>query len=162
MLSKVGITDLFKEWLLTECSGYSFAQPTSTAISSRPAFGGTCYTPIFEATPVLVTQYGSEGVTATSTFSATVTNAQAYAYPFDGFAFGVAEVPSITSASSSASSTATAASSVHTVSNMEDDFDYVLTISRFWQTPTLYSPQARSAQALEILFSSSLNLEITH
>lgn len=96
-------------------SGYSFAQPTSTAISSRPAFGGTCYTPIFEATPVLVTQYGSEGVTATSTFSATVTNAQAYAYPFDGFAFGVAEVPSITSASSSASSTATAASSVHTV-----------------------------------------------
>lgn len=103
-------------------SGYSFAQPTSTIFTDRPAFGGTCYTPILEATPVVVTAYGSSGVTATTTFSATVTNAQAYAYPIDGFAFGVAEVPSITSAASStttgsgsASSTSAAAKSVHSV-----------------------------------------------
>jgi len=95
-------------------SGYSFAQPTSTVFSDRPAFGGTCYTPILEATPVRVTAYGSSGVTATTTFSATVTNAQAYAYPIDGYAFGVAEVPSITSAASS-TSTSAAAKTVHTV-----------------------------------------------
>ncbi|KAG4440569.1 hypothetical protein IFR05_003936 [Cadophora sp. M221] len=93
-------------------SEYSFAQPQSTVFKDRPAFGGTCYSNIDMATPVLVTAYGSSSVTATSFFTATVTNAQAYAYPIDGFAFGVAEIESkITSASSSptvsASSSAT-------------------------------------------------------
>ncbi|KAH7310009.1 hypothetical protein BKA65DRAFT_442142 [Rhexocercosporidium sp. MPI-PUGE-AT-0058] len=75
-------------------SAYSFAQPESTTFKDRPAFGGTCYSNIEMATPVLVTAYGSSGVTATSYFTATVTNAQAYAYPIDGFAFGVAEIES--------------------------------------------------------------------
>jgi hypothetical protein len=82
----------------SKTSGYSFAEPTVTALPLRPAFGGTCYSPIYEATPVIVTQYGNASVTATITFSATVTNAQAYALPYDGYAYGVAEVPSITSA----------------------------------------------------------------
>ncbi|KAH9217513.1 hypothetical protein DL95DRAFT_386361 [Leptodontidium sp. 2 PMI_412] len=75
-------------------SEYSFAQPQSTAFKDRPAFGGTCYSNIDMATPVLVTAYGSSSVTATSYFTATVTNAQAYAHPIDGFAFGVAEIES--------------------------------------------------------------------
>jgi hypothetical protein len=47
------------------------------------------------ATPVRVTAYGTAGVTATITWTATVTNAQAYAYPIDGFAFGVAAQKSL-------------------------------------------------------------------
>jgi hypothetical protein len=57
------------------------------------------------ATPVLVTAYGSSGVTATTTYSATVTTAQAYAYPYEGKAFGVVQVPSLTVAPSSGSPT---------------------------------------------------------
>lgn len=75
-------------------SEYSFAQPESTVFKDRPAFGGTCYSNIDMATPILVTAYGSSSVTATSYFTATVTNAQAYAYPIDGYAFGVAEIES--------------------------------------------------------------------
>jgi hypothetical protein len=88
----------------SKTSGYSFAEPTVTALALRPAFGGTCYSPIYEATPVIVTQYGNASVTATVTFSATVTNAQAYALPYDGYAYGVAEVPSITSATKTTTS----------------------------------------------------------
>ncbi|KAH8670406.1 hypothetical protein BGZ60DRAFT_430848 [Tricladium varicosporioides] len=104
-------------------SGYSFAQPTISPPSDRPAFGGTCYTPIEMATPVTVTQYGSASVTATMIFTATVTNAQAYAYPLEGTAFGVAQLGSISTsqsaasktAGSSASTTASAASASGTV-----------------------------------------------
>ncbi|KAG9235696.1 hypothetical protein BJ875DRAFT_264352 [Amylocarpus encephaloides] len=98
-------------------SGYSLAPPKETVFSDRPAFGGTCYTPLTSGKAVQVTQYGSSGVTATSTFMPTVTNAQAYAYPYEGYAFGVQQVISIVSgesttiavASSTASSTAAAA-----------------------------------------------------
>ena len=43
-------------------------------------------TPIFStmATPVIVTAYGTAGVTATTTFSATDTQAAAYASPYEG------------------------------------------------------------------------------
>ncbi|CAM6002919.1 unnamed protein product [Sphagnum balticum] len=92
----------------------------------RPAYGGTCYSPIYEATPVLVTAYGATGPTATITYSASATDAQAYALPIDGFAYGVAEVASLgtaattgTASSSLASSTPTssAAAATCTVSN---------------------------------------------
>jgi hypothetical protein len=115
-------------------SGYLFASPTISAPSDRPAFGGTCYTPILEATPVMVTAYGSSGVTATTTFSATVTNAQAYAYPIDGFAYGVAEVisldsmVSVTTTSASTSSTTAASgtlSSANTSSTSNSSMTYV-------------------------------------
>jgi hypothetical protein len=56
------------------------------------------------ATPVVVTAYGLSGVTATTTFSATNTLAQAYAYPYEGQAFGVAQVASITPAASASDS----------------------------------------------------------
>ncbi|KAH6673020.1 hypothetical protein B0J14DRAFT_512963 [Halenospora varia] len=92
-------------------SGYSFAQPTISPPSDRPAFGGTCYTPIEMATPVTVTQYGSASVTATMIFTATVTNAQAYAYPLEGTAFGVAQLASISTSRSAASATASSSAS---------------------------------------------------
>lgn len=103
-------------------SEYSFAQPTSTLFPDRPAFGGTCYSNIDMATPVRVTAYGSSSVTATSLFTATVTNAQAYAYPLEGFASGVAEVQSITSsgrssATSPSSSSGASAAATYTVSH---------------------------------------------
>ena len=102
-------------------SEYSFAQPESTVFTDRPAFGGTCYSNIDMATPVLVTAYGSSSVTATSYFTATVTNAQAYAYPIDGYAFGVAEIESkLTTGTStptaSPGSSAGAAAATYTVS----------------------------------------------
>lgn len=62
----------------------------------------------------MVTAYGSVGITATTVFVATVTNAQAYAYPMDGYAFGVAEVPSITSGAATATGGSSAAAT-HTV-----------------------------------------------
>ncbi|KAK0101162.1 hypothetical protein ONS95_012858 [Cadophora gregata] len=102
-------------------SAYSLAQPESTVFKDRPAFGGTCYSNIDMATPVLVTAYGSSSVTATSYFTATVTNAQAYAYPIDGYAFGVAEIESkITSGlstptASPGSSVTSAAAATYTV-----------------------------------------------
>ncbi|TVY69039.1 putative GPI-anchored cupredoxin [Lachnellula suecica] len=86
-------------------SGYSLAQATVDPPSDRPAFGATCYTPLTSGVAVPVTAYGSSGVTATTTFAATVTNAQAYAYPIDGYAFGVAQVKSITPTAAAASST---------------------------------------------------------
>lgn len=67
-------------------SGYSLANPTATPFSNRPAFGGTCYTPLFEGTPVTITKYGTGSVLATTTFAATDQFAQAYAYPYEGFA----------------------------------------------------------------------------
>ncbi|CAG8957023.1 hypothetical protein HYFRA_00012503 [Hymenoscyphus fraxineus] len=81
-------------------NGYQFTPPKTTVFSDRPAFGGTCYTPITMGTPVIVTAYGSSGVTATSIFSAPDIHAAAYASPYEGFAYGVAQVPSITAAPS--------------------------------------------------------------
>ncbi len=78
--------------------------------SDRPAYGGTCYTPIPEATPVVVTAYGPSGVTATTTFSATVTNAQAYALVIEGFAYGVAEVASVVPTASAYTTSASTSS----------------------------------------------------
>jgi len=103
----------------SKTSGYSFAEPTVTALALRPAFGGTCYSPIYEATPVIVTQYGNASVTATITFSATVTNAQAYALPYEGYAYGVAEVPSITSATTRTTSSIGSETLVVSLSNLK-------------------------------------------
>ncbi|TVY35113.1 hypothetical protein LOCC1_G007601 [Lachnellula occidentalis] len=93
-------------------SGYSLAQASVTPFSDRPAFGATCYTPLTSGVAVPVTAYGTSGVTATTTFKATVSDAQAYAYPLEGYAFGVAAVASIlpTTTSTASASTNTAAS----------------------------------------------------
>ncbi|EKD16379.1 serine-threonine rich protein [Drepanopeziza brunnea f. sp. 'multigermtubi' MB_m1] len=76
-------------------ASYSFHEPDATAFSDRPAFGGTCYSPIPSASHVKVTAYDSSSVTATSIWTATATNAQAFAYPIEGYALGVAAVKSV-------------------------------------------------------------------
>ena len=53
-------------------------------------------------------------MTATTTFVATVTNAQAYAHVLDGYAFGVAQVASILPTTTSTASVITAAASANT------------------------------------------------
>jgi hypothetical protein len=92
-------------------SGYSFTPPETSPPADRPAFGGTCYSPIYEATPIIVTQYGSASLTAITTFSTTVTTAQVYAYPYDGYAYVVAEVSSITSGVTTTTSSVTTTTS---------------------------------------------------
>jgi plastocyanin len=62
------------------------------------------------ATPVQVTKYGTASVLATTTFSATDAFQQAFAYPYEGFAFGVAVAPSIADASTTSSSSSTSSS----------------------------------------------------
>lgn len=97
------------------------------------------------ATPVLVTAYGSASVTATSYFTATVTNAQAYAYPIDGYAFGVAEIESKLSTGTSTptaspGSSAGAAAATYTVSTRLNHLSkQSLTCDRFWQVKTRLS-----------------------
>ncbi|RDL41366.1 uncharacterized protein BP5553_01345 [Venustampulla echinocandica] len=75
-------------------SGYTWAQPTTTQFPDRPAYGGTCYTPLPSGVPFTATSYGHEGVATITTFQATVTNAKAYANPLDGYAYGGAQVTS--------------------------------------------------------------------
>lgn len=58
---------------------------SSPTQSDRPAFGGTCYTPISSVT---VTAYGDSSVTATSAWVTPASvGAQAYAIPIEGYAF---------------------------------------------------------------------------
>ncbi|KAG9248086.1 hypothetical protein BJ878DRAFT_93328 [Calycina marina] len=75
-------------------SGYTLGLPTVNINKSRPAYGGTCYTPLPSGTAYKVIQYGADSVTATSTFAPSDTLAAAYAHPFEGFYFGVAVVAS--------------------------------------------------------------------
>lgn len=107
-------------------SNYLFSPATVSVQSDRPAFGGTCYSLMTAGSSYLVTAYGSSSVTATSYVSYTVTNAGAYAYPIDGFAYGVAELASlsttvtngvVSSTSGSATSGATSSSSTNSTAS---------------------------------------------
>jgi hypothetical protein len=117
LLSEVSTWEMEREHSLTRFSGYSFAQPTSTAFTDRPAFGGTCYTPLWLSTgavTIIATMYGNASVTETAPYTATATNAQAFAFPIDGYAFGVAEVASLTTSTSSGTSSSSTSSSATT------------------------------------------------
>jgi len=61
-------------------SGFALAPPSSV-IASRPAYGGTCYSDI---STVLVTAYGTDSITATSTYVG-APGAQAYALVLEGY-----------------------------------------------------------------------------
>jgi hypothetical protein len=64
-------------------SSFLLASPTKNAISTRPGYGGTCYTDI---STVVVTGYDNSSVTATSTWAASESGAQAYALVWEGYA----------------------------------------------------------------------------
>ena len=95
-------------------SGWDGLTLASDAPSDRPAFGGTCYTNIYNV-PISVSFYDNSALKATSIFTATESPAQAFAYPYEGFALGVAVVPPTSGTGSSSQPTATSSSSAAAV-----------------------------------------------
>ncbi|KAF2644804.1 hypothetical protein P280DRAFT_546225 [Massarina eburnea CBS 473.64] len=67
-------------------SNYQFHPPASTVDSSRPFYGGTCYSDMTMSSSYPVLQYNTNGDTASTLFPVTATNVQAFAHPIDGFA----------------------------------------------------------------------------
>ncbi|CAI6340521.1 unnamed protein product [Periconia digitata] len=67
-------------------SGFQFHPPDSTVDSSRPFYGGTCYSDMTSGSSYPVVRYNTAGDTASTLFPATATDVQAYAHPIDGFA----------------------------------------------------------------------------
>lgn len=98
------------------CSGWDGFAPASNAPSDRPAFGGTCYTNIFNV-PIQITSYDDASIKASSIFTATNSGDQAFALPYEGFALGVAILASTTSKNSQATSTSNSESSPFEASN---------------------------------------------
>ncbi|CZR66350.1 uncharacterized protein PAC_16251 [Phialocephala subalpina] len=91
-------------------SGWDGLAVASNAPSDRPAFGGTCFSNIFNV-PIRITSYDTESIKASSIFTATNSQAQAFAFPYEGFALGVAVVASTTpTGSSTATGTSTTSS----------------------------------------------------
>lgn len=78
--------------------------------TSRPGYGGTCYSDFGVSQTYPVIAYNEAGDTASQIFSASVSGAQAYAHPIDGFALSspttvgcptrISSLPSDTSTSS--------------------------------------------------------------
>jgi hypothetical protein len=97
LLSEVCFSTIFLSYL-TDCSGWDGFAPASNAPSDRPAFGGTCFTNIYSV-PIQITSYDKSAIKASSIFTATGTSDQAYAYPYEGFALGVAVLASTTRSS---------------------------------------------------------------
>ncbi|KAF8851781.1 hypothetical protein BDZ45DRAFT_750278 [Acephala macrosclerotiorum] len=95
-------------------SGWDLAV-ASNPPSNRPAFGGTCFSNIFNV-PIRITSYNTESIEASSIFTATDSQAQAFAFPYEGFALGVAVVASTTPTSGS-QATGTSTSSSATASS---------------------------------------------
>ncbi|KAI6715324.1 hypothetical protein JHW43_002174, partial [Diplocarpon mali] len=136
--------------VLNKSSSYSFHEPDTTAFSDRPAFGGTCYSDLTMGTPVKVTAYGSSSITATSWWTATVTNAQAYAYPIEGYASGVAELKSILtngdSTATESGSSSSAAAATYTASPLATIHLHVLA-----GTNPAFVPNSVSAEVGDIV-----------
>ncbi|OLN87683.1 hypothetical protein CCHL11_05631 [Colletotrichum chlorophyti] len=66
--------------------GFTFAAPSKTADSDRPAYGGTCYSDFDLSQTATVTVYNPVELSTTIAWVATTTPAQAYAHPIDGIA----------------------------------------------------------------------------
>lgn len=64
--------------------GYNLHLPTP-APGLRPAYGGTCFSDFALGQTAAATAYDSLRVTGTVEFVASVTPAQAFAHPIDGF-----------------------------------------------------------------------------
>jgi predicted protein tyrosine phosphatase len=97
MLSKVCALTLSVEQS-NKYSGWDGFAPASDAPSERPAFGGTCFTNIYNV-PIQITSYDQSAIKASSIFTATGTSDQAFAYPYEGYALGVAVLASTTRSS---------------------------------------------------------------
>ncbi|KAH7357626.1 hypothetical protein BKA66DRAFT_394384, partial [Pyrenochaeta sp. MPI-SDFR-AT-0127] len=67
-------------------SGYKLHAPLTPKVRDRPAYGGTCYSDFSLSQTVTVLKYDSLGETNVEPWVATVSPAQAFAHPIDGFA----------------------------------------------------------------------------
>lgn len=81
--------------MLTIGSGWDGFAQAANPPSDRPAFGGTCFSNIFGST-IRITSYDDSSVIASSLFTATNSQDQAFAFPYEGFALGAAIVASTT------------------------------------------------------------------
>ncbi|KAE9377364.1 hypothetical protein N431DRAFT_436593 [Stipitochalara longipes BDJ] len=84
-------------------SGWDGFAPAASPPPKRPAFGGTCFKNIYNV-PIQITSYDKSAIKASSIFTATGTSDQAFAYPYEGFALGVAVLASTTGSSQAAAS----------------------------------------------------------
>ncbi|EHY54128.1 hypothetical protein ABEF92_008281 [Exophiala dermatitidis] len=91
-------------------SSYQLHNPDVLVDNTRSAYGGTCYSDLSSGQTLTVTGYDTASVTATFTWVASVTNAQVYAHPIDGYQEILATQTS--SSSHIATSTPVATSSV--------------------------------------------------
>lgn len=64
---------------------YQLHNPDVLVDNTRSAYGGTCYSDLSSGQTLTVTGYDTASVTATFTWVASVTNAQVYAHPIDGY-----------------------------------------------------------------------------
>ncbi|KAK7547198.1 hypothetical protein IWX49DRAFT_591231 [Phyllosticta citricarpa] len=83
-------------------TGFHLTLPPTTAVSTRPFYGGTCYSDFTLGDTVTVAKYDSSSFSASIPFTPKATD-QAFGHPIDGFALG-AIIPTATG-----STTATAA-----------------------------------------------------
>jgi hypothetical protein len=88
MLSFVGSLDThrFRACPLTTQRSYLFHPPDTTVDPERPGYGGTCYSDLPAKTNVPVIAFNEDGDTASKAFSQSVSGAQAFAHPIDGWA----------------------------------------------------------------------------
>lgn len=69
-----------------DCRGYDLTPPKDPLIDSRPAYGGTCYSPFTVGVIETAVAYDADGSTHLQPWSASTSGANAYAHPIDGFA----------------------------------------------------------------------------
>ncbi|KAF1986844.1 hypothetical protein K402DRAFT_463359 [Aulographum hederae CBS 113979] len=67
-------------------SGYQLHRPDTTFVSSRPGYGGTCYSDLTESSTVVLSAYNTEGAVNRQVWTASSSGAQAYAHVIDGYA----------------------------------------------------------------------------
>ncbi|EUC39782.1 hypothetical protein COCMIDRAFT_64563, partial [Bipolaris oryzae ATCC 44560] len=72
--------------------GYKLTPPEDPVIDSRPAYGGTCYSPFTVGATETVVAYDTDGSTRLQLWAASTSGSNAYAHPIDGFANSIPPV----------------------------------------------------------------------
>jgi hypothetical protein len=91
MLSIVSHTEFYlvRRVAADNCSGYKLTPPNDPGVDSRPAYGGTCYSPFTVDATQTAVAYDTDGSTRLQPWAASTSGANAYAHPIDGFADSV-------------------------------------------------------------------------
>ena len=97
--------------------------PEDPVVDSRPAYGGTCYSPFIVGATETAVAYDSDGSTRLQPWAASTSGSNAYAHPIDGFADSVPPVgcsAAISTPISSNFSSAEIASSLSSTATLSD------------------------------------------